>query len=95
VLKFWSDCCEAMRFACEAQGVISARLLLFASNDPSAAAEVGRMISEKIQAFADAQLAAERALAEGRGIFEAAEEAYLPLRQRVRANGQRLLFAAI
>jgi hypothetical protein len=95
VLKFWSDCYEAMRFACEAQAVISARLLLFASNDPSAAAEAGRMISEKITAFADAQLAAERALAEGRGIYEAAEEAYLPLRQRVRANSQRLLFAAV
>ena len=95
MLKFWSDCCEAMRFTCEAQAVISARLLLFASNDPSAAAEAGRMISEKILAFADAQLAAERALAEGRGIYEAAEEAYLPLRQRVHANSQRLLFAAI
>jgi hypothetical protein len=94
MLKFWSDCCEAMRFTCEAQAVISARLMLFASNDPSAAAEASRMIAEKMLAFADAQAAAERALADGRGIYQAAEEAYLPLRRQVRANSERLLAAA-
>ena len=79
-----------MRFTCEAQAVISARLLLLASGDPSAASEVGLMISEKLLAFADAQAAAERALAAGRGIYEAAEEAYEPLRQTVHANSERL-----
>lgn len=94
MFNFWSNCFEAMRFACEAQVVISARLMLFASNDPSAAAEAGRMIAEKILVFADAQLAVERALADGRGIYEAVEEAYVPLRQRVRANSRRLLAGA-
>jgi hypothetical protein len=41
VIKFWTNCCEAMRFACEAQAVISARMMLFASGDPSAPAEAG------------------------------------------------------
>jgi hypothetical protein len=94
MLKFWDNCYEAMRFTCEAQTVISARLLLFASNDPRAAAEAGRMIAEKMVAFADAQAAAEKALAAGRGIYEAAEEAYLPLRRQVQANSERLLAAA-
>jgi hypothetical protein len=47
-------------------------------------------IDEKLVAFAAAQEAAERALAEGLGIYEAAEQAYLPLRHRVRANSERL-----
>lgn len=91
MIKFWTNCYEAMRFTCEAQTVISARLLLLAAGDPSAAAEVGLMISEKVIAFADAQAAAEQALADGLGIYEAAERAYLPLRYRVHANSQRLL----
>jgi hypothetical protein len=94
VFNFWGNCYEAMRFTCEAQAVISARLMLFAANDPNAAAEANRMISEKMLAFADAQAAAEKALAAGRGIFEAAEEAYLPLRRQVRANSERLFAAA-
>jgi len=90
VIKFWTNCYEAMRFTCETQAVISARLILFASGDPSAPAEAGLMIAEKLIAFAAAQEAAERALAEGLGIYEAAEQAYLPLRHRVRANSERL-----
>jgi hypothetical protein len=49
------------------------------------------MIAEKLIAFAAAQEAAERALL---GIYEAAEQAYLPLRHRVRANSERLRIAA-
>lgn len=94
VIEFWTNCYEAVRFMCEAQAVISARLMLFAWGDPSAAAEAGRMVSEKVLAFADAQAAAEQALANGRGIYVAAEEAYQPLRQKVHANSQRLFAAA-
>jgi hypothetical protein len=91
VLKFWTNYYEALRFTCEAQTVVSARLMLFASGDPMAAAEAYRMIMEKATAFADAQAAAERALADGLGIYEAAEQAYLPLRDCVRENSARLL----
>jgi hypothetical protein len=94
VLRYWSNCYEAVRFTFEAHAVITARLMLFASNDPRAAAEAGRMIAEKMLAFADAHLAAERALADGRDIYEAVEEAYVPVQQCVRANSERLLAAA-
>jgi len=87
---FWADWIEAIRFGCEAQGVITARLMMFASGAPDAAAEAGRMISEKITAFSDAQFAAERALADGLGLYTAAQRAYLPLQRAVHANSARL-----
>jgi len=90
MIKFWTNCYEAVRFTCEAQAVFSARMILLAAGDANAAAEAYRMICEKMIAFADAQAAAERALADGRGIYEAAEEAYLPLRDCVRENSRRL-----
>jgi hypothetical protein len=88
---FWSHWLEAARFATEAQGVISARLLLFASGAPNAAAEAERMIAEKVQAFTAAGIAAERALADGLGFEVAAQRAYSPLRACVRANSNRLV----
>ncbi len=88
---FWSNWLEAVRFTCEAQSVISARLMLFASGAPASADEATRMIAEKIVAFSDASIAAERALANGLGIYVAAEHAYSPLRRCVRANSHRLL----
>jgi hypothetical protein len=90
MVDFWASWIEAVRFSCEAQGVISARLMLFASAAPNAAAEAERMISEKITAFSDAQFAAEQALANGLGIYAAAELAYQPLRRCVSANSSRL-----
>jgi hypothetical protein len=86
----WANWLEAVRFSFEAQGVISARLMLFASGAPNAAVEAERMISEKIAAFSDAHSAAERALADGLGLYAAAERAYQPLRRCVRANSDRL-----
>ena len=88
---FWSNWLEAVRFTCEAQGVISARFMLFASGAPNAAEEAGRMISEKIAAFTDAGIAAELALADGLGVYAAAERAYSPLQRCVHANSDRLL----
>jgi hypothetical protein len=87
---FWTTWTEAMRFTCEAQSVISARLMLFASGAPNAAEEATRMISEKIVAFTEAGIAAERALADGLGFYTAAEQAYSPLRVCVHANCDRL-----
>jgi hypothetical protein len=87
---FWANWIEALRFGCEAQSVISARLMLFASGAPNAATEAERMIAEKIAAFADAQIAAERALTEGLGFYAAAQSAYLPVRSTVHANSTRL-----
>jgi hypothetical protein len=49
------------------------------------------MIAEKIDAFADAEVALLNALAHGEGFAIAAERAYLPVRWRVHANSHRLL----
>jgi len=89
-MDFWANWLEAVRFTCEAQGVISARLMLFASGAPNAGVEAERMITEKIVAFTDAQVAAEQALADGLDIFAAVERAYQPLKRCVSANGDRL-----
>jgi hypothetical protein len=87
---FWTNWVEAMRFTCEAQGVISARLMMFASGAPDAAIEAERMVAEKIAAFADAHHIAEQALAKGLGLYEAAERAYQPFKRCVHANSNRL-----
>ena len=67
VFDLWTSYYEAIRFTCEAHAVMSARFILIASGDPRAAAETCRMISEKAIAFAEAQSAAEQALADGLG----------------------------
>jgi hypothetical protein len=90
VINFWTNWVEAVRFTCEAQSVISLRLLLVASGAPGSADEVFRMISEKVDAFAEAEHAATRALADGCGINVAAERAFAPLQRSVRANSLRL-----
>ena len=87
---FWDNLIEAVRFTCEAQSVISTRLMLFASGAPNAAEEAERMISEKIIAFADARMAAGQALADGLGVLVAAERAFSPLQRCVHANSDRL-----
>jgi hypothetical protein len=92
--NFWGDWMEAVRFTCEAQSVISARLMLFASGAPNAVDEAAEMIAEKIAVFARAGMAAERALSEGHGFYAAAERAYSPFKACVHANSDRLLGAA-
>jgi hypothetical protein len=84
---------EGVRFACEAQTVISARMMLFASGAPNALDEAALMVSEKVSAFAHAGLAAERALHDGLGFYIAAERAYSPFKRAVHANSARLLRA--
>jgi len=92
--NFWDNWIEALRFTCEAQGVISARLLLFASGAPNALDEAERMISEKVVAFTDAEIAAARALTDGLGLYAAAERAYSPLKRCVHDNSDRLFGAS-
>ena len=92
--EFWNNWMEAVRFTCEAQGVVSARLLLFASGSPDAFDEAAAMVTEKFSAFAKAGMAAEQALGEGLGFFAAAERAYSPLKACVQANSDRLLGAS-
>jgi len=92
---FWSNWVEAVRFTCEAQSVISARLMLFASGAPEAVVEeTARMVTEKFLAFTKAGLAAEAALENGLGLYAAAERAYAPVADCVRENSNRLTRAA-
>lgn len=93
--EFWSSWIEAVRFTCEAQGVISARLMLFASGAPGAVDEAAEMVTEKIATFAKARMAAEQALSEGYDFYTAAERAYSPFKACVHANSDRLLGAHI
>jgi hypothetical protein len=88
---FWSNWMEAVRFTCEAQGVMSARMMLFATGAPNALDEAAEMVTEKIMAFAKAGKAAEQAMEQGLGFYAAAEQAYSPLKACVHANSDRLL----
>ncbi len=90
MINFWTNWVEAVRFTCEAQSVISQRLLLLASGGPGSVDEVFRMIAEKVDAFAEAENAATQALADGCGMNVAAERAYAPLQRSVHANSLRL-----
>lgn len=92
---FWTNWLEAVRFTCEAQNVISARMMLLAASSPDVVVEeTARMVTEKFLAFTKAGLAAEEALEDGLGIYVAAERAYTPLASCVHANTERLLHNA-
>jgi hypothetical protein len=94
VINFWTHWVEAVRFTCEAQIVMSQRLMLLASGGPAAGDEAIRMISEKVEAFGKAYFAASEALAEGFAIGVAAERAFIPLQSCVYANSLRFSRAA-
>ena len=87
----FSDWFEAVRFTCEAQGVISMRLSQLATGGAQAEVEATQMVAEKVEALFEAQVAAMEALEQGRGFFVAAERAYAPFCQRVHANSERLM----
>ena len=80
---------EAARFASDTQRVIAVRMLRLASGGTLAADETRRMVSEKIFALGEAQVAVLTSLASGRAP-RAARKAYTLFRRRVRANRRRL-----
>ena len=81
---------ETARFAADSQRVIWLRLLRLASNDGKAAAEASGMVSEKISALMDSQMALVRAAVRGNSPEVAMRHAMTPYRRRVRANLARL-----
>ena len=89
-MNYWNNWVEAMRFSCATQSVIAQRLLLLMWARPDSAAEAILMISEKVDAFGHANIAASKALAEGCGMGVAAERAFMPLQRCVYANNLRL-----
>ena len=87
VLNTWL---EAASFSMDVQRVMSLRLMRLASGGPLAATETRQMISEKVSAFGEAQVAIVTALASGSGFYTATADAYAPYRRCVRANRLRL-----
>jgi hypothetical protein len=81
---------EVARFGADVQHVMALRIMRIASGGPNAATEAQQMISEKVAAFGEAQVALMTALATGSSLDTAAEMAYAPFRACVRANSQRL-----
>jgi hypothetical protein len=81
---------EAARFGADVQRVMALRMMRLASGGPGAAIEAEQMVSEKVAAFGEAQLALLTALATGSSLDTAAEMAYAPYRACVSANSRRL-----
>lgn len=86
----WLSWFDAAAFAAEAQWVVTLRMVRLAAGGALAATETQRMVSEKVVAGAQAQIAAASALAAGRGVAGAARAAARPYRRAVRANRRRL-----
>ena len=84
---------EPFRFACEVQAVVAMRLASLARGGPQAESEAQLMVEEKIDAFADAEAEAAKALIAGESLIVAAERAYELVRSRVHANNDRLAHA--
>lgn len=84
----WMD---AALFCADAQRVIALRMMRIAAGGALAKRETQRMVSEKVAAFGEAQMAAVAALASGMSVKAAAKRAEAPYRRRVRANRKRLL----
>lgn len=74
----------------ESQQVMALRLMRFALGTTGNQAEAKRMITEKVAAFGEAQVAAAGALAKGGTPRTAAKNAMGVYRKRVRANKRRL-----
>lgn len=85
--RSWFD---AWRFAAEAQQVMAMRMMRFWQCDATAGAEATRMVTEKMAAAAEAQMAAGLALMRGQSLSTALKRASTPYRRRVRANHRRL-----
>jgi len=87
VLDTWL---EAARFCAEVQRVIALRMMRLASGGPLAVTEAWQMVTEKVSAFEEAQVAIVSAFATGSGLHAATDGAYAPYRRCVRANCLRL-----
>jgi len=81
---------EAAQFGADMQRVMTLRMMRMAAGGPHAAAEAQRMVSEKVAACGEAQIAMMIALATGRSLHATAKAGHRPYRKRVRANRRRL-----
>jgi hypothetical protein len=86
----WTAWLDAAAAWSDVHMVIALRTLRIAGGGAAARSEAQRMISEKVIANAQAQLAAGMALAGGRGLEGAKRAAAKPYRKAVLANRRRL-----
>jgi hypothetical protein len=89
-MLFWKPWLDAMKFGFEVQSVVTLRLLKIAAGGAEGNAEFTKMVTEKVEALADAQTAGAVALAQGRSLKVASKHLMAPIKRRVRANHRRL-----
>ena len=87
ILNTWI---EAVSFSADVQHVMALRLIRLASGGPDAATEARQMVSEKVSAFGETQVAIVTALVTGSSLDAAAARAYALYRCCVSANSDRL-----
>jgi hypothetical protein len=81
---------QAALLALEAQSVIALRLMRVAAGGASARSEMQRMVTEKVQAFGEAQTAAAVGSITGRKSPQIAKKVVRVYKKRVRGNRRRL-----
>jgi hypothetical protein len=81
---------RAWQVGLEAQSVIALRMLRLATGGARAKAEASRMVTEKILAAGEAQMAAASAATRGNKQHVAAGKALNVYKKRIRANRRRL-----
>lgn len=89
-MNAWTYSLALTRFAFEAQTVIALRMMRLAAGGALAQREAGRMVVEKGEALAKAQLAAATALASGHGLRTAGTRAFGTYKRAVSKNRRRL-----
>ncbi len=89
-MLFWKPWLDAMRFGFEVQSVVALRLLKIAAGGAEGHAEFTKMLTEKVEAMADAQTAGATALVQGKSMNVVSSRAMTPIKRRVRANRRRL-----
>ncbi len=87
---FFNYWLTALRFGFDAQQVASTRLARFAISDARGAPEAILMVTEKIAALGEAQVAMVLAMTTGASAETAMRAAFAPYRRRVTANRKRL-----
>jgi hypothetical protein len=89
--KTWVDLSsQAALMGLEAQQVIALRLMRLAAGGALAESEASRMITEKVEAFSEAQAATAIATMKGHNSNQVAKKALGVYRKRIRRNRRRL-----
>ncbi len=90
LFNFFDKWLDSARFCADVQYVMALRMMRLALGGSPAATEARQMVSEKVSAFKEAQVAIVTALATGSGLSAATAWAYALYRRGVRANRLRL-----